>query len=357
MDPESCMPESLNKRNNPAAIAVMILVLLAATLACGFGGGSGSSNDVEATANALAQSISLTATAGAGENPDAGSQDVVGTAQANATQQAQAIQATADALSNLSEQEIEATRQAFAPILAELPKYDVDPDKGRPAWIHPPVTIDLEGYMSFDYANQYLGTVAADFVMSSEITWNTQFGTSGCGFALRNNGNEEAFDQYIVAATRGGSGRVAFILMAGGEILNTKDFYAYGIDNTFNFRNDTTNRLTVVMRGPVVQIYTNDTLISEFDVNDPPRQPFIPPAPTPPPDADTNPEAAAAYELAKDEYNQIVGQINAEFRSRQEAFRETDVEFEKGFVAMVALSESGRTQCSFNNTWLFLIED
>jgi hypothetical protein len=30
--------------------------------------------------------------------------------------------------------------------------------------------------------------------------------------------------------------------------------------------------------------------------------------------------------------------------------------FERGFVAMVVLSESGRSVCEFNNTWLWLIE-
>ena len=337
------------------SISLAAFALFLAMLACGIGGGE--TSGTQATAEALSQSIALTQTARASGENSGDTPDKVATAQANATQQALAAQATADAVANLSEADIQATRQAFSAILDDLPKYGVDPDKGRPAWIHPPVTIDIEGYLVFDYANQFLGTVAKDFVMSSDITWNTQFGTSGCGFALRNNGNEESFDQYLVLATRGGNGRVGFGLMADGEILNTKDFYAYGIDNTFNFRNDATNRLTVVMRGPDVRIYTNDTLIAEFNVNDPPRQPFIPPAPTPPPDIETNAIAAAAYETARNEYDRVVAEINAEFRAQQAAFKATDVEFEKGFVAMVALSESGTTKCSFNNTWLFLIEE
>lgn len=341
------------EQKNPGLLAV-VCTLAIASAACVLG--AAGANSAQATADALGESIERTATASAGvreTGPDAAAG--VATAQAAATGQAVAAKGTAEALANLSAAEIEGTRQAFAPILAELPKYGVDPANGRPAWVHPPVTIDLDGYKVFDYANQYIGTVASDFVMSTDITWNTQYGTSGCGLALRNNGNQDAFDQYLVVATRGGSGRVAFILMAGGEILNTKDFYAYGIDKSFNFRNGMTNRLTVVMRGPEAQIYTNDNLIATFDVNDPPQQPYIPPAPTPPSDVETNPEASAAYQAARDEYNRTVAGINSEFRSRQAAFQETDVVFEKGFVAMVALSESGRTQCTFNNTWLFLI--
>lgn len=343
------------RRIHPALLLAPFTVL-AAMLACSLSGGADTTADpVQATADALRVSIAATGTAqSAGSQP---SSDSVATAQAAATQQVIAAEGTAQAIAALGAEEIEATRQAFAPVLAELPQYGVDPDAGRPAWIHPPVTLDIEGYMAFDYANQYLGTVAADFVISTDITWNTQYGTSGCGFALRSNGNEEAFDQYLVVATRGGSGRVGFFLMAGGEVLNTKDFYAYGLDPAFDFRNDTTNRLTVVMVGPLVHIFTNGTQIAEFDVNDPPQQPYIPPAPTPPPDIENNPVAAEAYQVAKDEYNRTVAQINAEFRARQEAFQETDVEFDKGFVAMVALSESGTTHCEFDNTWLFLIED
>ncbi len=337
-------------------IAWILGALLLAAMACLGGGGQ---SDSQATAEALALKVAQTATARAGESPDQGF-DTAGnlaTAEAQATQQALNAQATAEAIAALSAEQIEATRQAFAPILAELPKYGVDPEKGRPAWIHPPVTLDIDGYLQYDYANQFLGTVVTDFVMSADITWNTQFGTSGCGFALRNNGIQEAFDQYLLIATRGGSGRVQFAIMVEGEILNNKDFFAYGLDPNFDWRNDTTNRMTVVMRGPIVTLFTNDTQIAQFNVNDPPQRPFMPPAPTPPPDIETNPDAKEAYDAAKAEYDNIVGQINAQFRASEQAFREADVEFEKGFVVLVALSESGRTICQFDNAWLFLIEE
>ena len=63
-------------------------------------------------------------------------------------------------------------------------------------------------------------------------------------------------------------------------------------------QNDTTNRLAVVGSGPTISVYTNGVQIGSFD--------------------------ASAYE--------------------------------KGFVAMVALSESGRTVCEFDNTWLWVIQ-
>jgi hypothetical protein len=52
-----------------------------------------------------------------------------------------------------------------------------------------------------------------------------------------------------------------------------------------------------------------------------------------------------------------VEQIRADFRARQKAFRNADTTFDRGFIAMVALSQSGRKGvCQFNNAWLWLIE-
>jgi hypothetical protein len=33
-----------------------------------------------------------------------------------------------------------------------------------------------------------------------------------------------------------------------------------------------------------------------------------------------------------------------------------DYRFERGFIAMVAMSESGRTICQFDNAWLWLLD-
>ncbi len=332
--------------------ALPLIALLFTSLACSLTGESGV--DKQATADALAEAIVITATARAGGAFDSGAN--VATAQAVATQSAQQLQAAQTAQAQISAEELQGTMTAFAPILSELPKYGVDPDRGRPGWIHPPVTIQAEGYLQYDYANQFIGVVAEDFVVSADVTWNTQFGSAGCGFVLRSDGNEEAFNQYIVTMTRGGSGRVIFATMANGEIVNAKDIFAFGLDPDFEWQNDTTNRLTVVGRGPIMQIYTNDTLISEFDVNDPPQPPYIPPPPPNPADPN-DPVQVAAYEAAKAEYDNIVGQINAQYQRSLAEFEATDVQFDKGFIAMVALNESGTTTCQFNNAWLWLIEE
>jgi hypothetical protein len=196
---------------------------------------------------------------------------------------------------------VAATASAVAPIETELQSYGIDPTQGRVGWIHPPITIEIEGYLQHGYDNQFIETVAADFVVAADITWNTQYGSTGCGYVVRSDGNEEAFNQYLIIATRGAEGHVGFIVQRDGEISidESEDIYANGIDPLFEWQNDTTNRIVVVGQGDLFTIYTNGTKIGEQTI---------------------------------------------------------EAGFEKGFVAFVALNESGYTTCQYDNAWLWLMD-
>ena len=122
-------------------------------------------------------------------------------------------------------------------------------------------------------------------------------GLAGCGYVLRSDGNEEAINQYMVVASRGGSGTVFFVTQTGGNFFQELNF-STDRDPQFEWQNDNTNRLTVVARGDSFTIYTNGTQIA---------------------------------------------QVN-------------DSTFTRGFVAMVALSESQQTYCEFSNTWLWSLD-
>ncbi|MCI0394191.1 MAG: hypothetical protein L0332_28405 [Chloroflexi bacterium] len=288
-----------------ASFPIFFLVGLAAvTLACGVGSGGSQA----ATVTALSQSIAATETARAlptntSEIPPTTTPTpgvAVATVAAQATEQSQAIEATEVAQATTVAGDVAATEAALAPIKAELPAYGADPNQGRLGWIHPPATIFTEGFQQYNYAGEFLSTVARDFVLAADITWNTRFGTTGCGFVIRTDGNEEAFNQYMVIATRGAQGHVGFIIMQNGEVLDDEitDFYATGIDPLFEWQNDTTNRLVVVGRGNTFSIYTNGTKLG-----------------------DVTPSVA----------------------------------FDRGFIAFVALNESGDTTCQYNNAWLWLL--
>jgi hypothetical protein len=273
------------------------LLLLGTALACSLGGDAGANQ--AATVTAIAGAVAGTAEA----NAEAAQRNEAAAATANAlaADAANAAATTGAIVAADAANAAAATAAALVPIQAELTKLGLDPNTGRLGWTHEPVTIRAEGYLQYDYANQNLLTVAEDFVMAADIRWNTRFGTSGCGYVIRSDGDEEAFNQYLIIATRGANGHVGFITQRAGEIIPAESFdiYANGLDPLFAWQNDTTNRLVVIGRGDQFLIYTNGTLI---------------------------------------------GAINAVSG------------FAKGFNAFVALNESGDTTCRFENAWLWLLE-
>lgn len=228
--------------------------------------------------------------------------DVVAAAQATATARSVGATATTIAEATADSASAAATAAAEAPFLAELATYGVDASQGRMAWIHPPVTIQASGYLSYTYANQNIATVAQDFVLASDITWNTRFGTAGCGYVLRSDGNQEGdYDQYIALVIRGGAGELFFTIQQDGEVIRNEitDININRLDPSFEWQNDTTNRFAVVARGNTFSFYSNGSYVG-----------------------DVTPSIA----------------------------------YERGFVAFVGLNESGTTTCQYNNAFLWLIE-
>ena len=290
---------------------LFLLALAGPILACGLPG----SGDADATATIAALNTSIAESNAAPttapveetvvEDEATATPDVAANVlAAQATATAQVIGATATALARTAEEtgSQAATAQAVAPFLAELPVYGVDPNVGRMAWIHPPVTLQVQGYMTYDYANVRAATVAQDFVLASDITWNTQFGTTGCGFVLRSDGDqEENYDQYIALITRASSGEMLFTIMQDGEVkqneITTRNVTR--LDPNFQWQNDTTNRFAVVARGNTFSFYTNGAYLGDI---------------TP------------------------------------------SVAFDRGFVFFVGLNESGTTTCQYDNSFLWLIE-
>lgn len=289
-------------------LALLLVVLLGATILAACGGSEVAANQA-ATGTALAGVLNGEDTAdtpndGAAADtpvPEAAPTDEnVAAVAATATARAAEVEAASAAEATVQAEASAATATAVAPILADLQTYGIDPANGQLAWIHPPLTLDIEGYRQYDYANQFLATVAQDFVLSADITWNTRFGLTGCGFVVRSDGNEEALNQYFIIATRGAQGHVVFGTQINGELEleEVTDIYANGIDPLFEWQNDKTNRIAVVARGNDFTLYSNGTQLGT-----------------------------------------LTGTAG----------------FEKGFVAFVALNESGTTTCTFNNAWLWLL--
>ena len=226
------------------------------------------------------------------EEPTEPTIDVAATEAAEALRQTAATEAAAAA-------EAQAERAAaIEPIKAEVASYGVDPNQGDLGFTHPPISIEVNDFEDAAYRNQNLFTIARDFVLAADVTWNSAYAESGCGFVVRNDGEEEDPNQYIIGLTRGAEGHLLFAEQVEGEVdLNlVTDIYANGIDPKFQWQNDTTNRIAVVGRGQEFTFYSNGTRLGT-----------------------------------------VTGRAG----------------FEEGFVAFIAVNRSGGIRCDFNNAWLW----
>jgi hypothetical protein len=331
------------------SILVQTFILLLGS-ACGFS--SEKLDSIDLTLTPMSASIIGTATARA-EN--AGSSDDLATAVVKATEQAGVVYGTQTSVAALNEPSRLATATAIAPVVAELPRYGIDPSQGYVAWLHNPVTIEVQGYQQTGYANDFKNITASDFVMAADITWNTFNSASGCGFMFRSNADTNHPSQYLVLITRVASGHLAFIGMADGKIANFRTYFPKDNDKSFSWFNNATNRLAVVARGKFVDFYTNGVLIGQIDVSQPPSA-LIPHAPV-----FNLPEGAT--EAQKEDFNnqkaQIdsgIDQLNAQLSEALRNFTTSNVVLTDGFLGFVNMSQSGSTVCTYENAWLFILE-
>ncbi len=365
----------------------------------------------EATARALETLIPATATQRATAMPNPYTQ--LQTAQAQATQVAQRAQATLAAQETLQAVQADATAQAFAPVLAELPYFGVDPNvEGHPGWIHPPLTLKAEGYHTYTYGNDYPQTVMRDGVLSARITWDTKYGSGGCGFVLRANGDEQAPSQYVVLMTR--TSQLFFTVFKDGELANLRVIFIRAKDNQFDWHNGATNQLTVVLRDDRIALYTNHVLHKTLDPNElpslyiPPLQPpsillsssislqipLLPEPPALPEDladaaqmvpyvnavtryADEVDDMLRGYvtylgDLIKQEQDEGIRIALADYRAQvmlqSRLFKESvgalqyyarnrgDLNLGPGFLSFVAAAESAYATCTFDDAWLWVLD-
>ncbi|MDD5369004.1 MAG: hypothetical protein PHQ40_07965 [Anaerolineaceae bacterium] len=324
-------------------------ILLASLQGCSiFGAGQRSTPTLSSLSAAVAQTATAAKQSGA-------STDALATAQAKATQKSLEIQITQTARSgNRSDSQL-AIATIAAPIVAEIPQYGLDTTKGRVGWVHDPLVLKITGYQQVTYGNDHMEVTAADFALTADITWDTQYGSSGCGFMFRSNGDKNKPNQYMVLATRFANGHVLFTALADGEIANIHDFYPKTEDRSFAWQNGTKNRLAVIARGRLIEIYTNGVKIGEVDTTKPPTRLPSPPKPMPPMDQ-TSSQALKDYQEQLKEYQDILKQSEAAYQTAVSNYANRQAIFDDGFLAMIAASESGRTVCTFDNAWLWLIE-
>jgi hypothetical protein len=334
----------------PKYLLPMIFLIITALL--GASCGAKQLDSISQTLTPMSASVRGTATARAGNE---GSGDKLATAFAKATEQANIIYGTQTAVAALNEPSRLATATAIAPVVAELPRYGIDPSAGYVAWLHKPVTIDLQQYMATGYANDYQSITASDFVMAADITWHTFNSVSGCGFMFRSNGDTNQPSQYVVLLTRVASGHMAFLGMSDGKIANFQSFYPKDRDKAFSWFNDATNRLAIVARGKYIDLYTNGELVGQVDVTQPPSTKIpYPPMPDLPPGATDAQVQDFNNTLAQ--ANSGIDQLNAQLSQAAKNYTTSNVVLTDGFLGFIGMSQAGTMTCKFENAWLFILQ-
>jgi hypothetical protein len=196
------------------------IVPLAAGLACNFSS-LASDTGSEATADALATSIASNAHGGCATTPQV--------AQANLSPLGRPYCPGHPETGDGPAVEPGPTEPVPAEIRGELSLYRIDPAQGQLGWVHPPLSLEVDEFHGTKFETEFPLTVARDFVLASDITWNTEYGGSGCGFVFRSDGKADAPSQYLVVASRLADGHVYFAVMSQGQLVVGKDFYANGI--------------------------------------------------------------------------------------------------------------------------------
>lgn len=333
-------------------LPLLALILFLLTLACGRGTTGLSS--IQLTLTPLSENIRATSTSRALNSSGAAS--VLGTAVAQATSRSNQIYATQTARASLSDASKLATATLIAPVLAELPFYGLNPSDGYVAWTQGPLTVDLNGPNAQGFANDFPLVTASDFALASDITWNTKNSVSGCGFMFRSNGDQNKPSQYTILMSRVANGHIAFLTLKDGEVANLQQFFPRDDDKSFNFDNGATNRLAMVARGPLVDIYTNEQLVYQLDTTKPPPNllstigiPQIPENAT-----TAQIEAITAQQNAIRELN---GQLSDQLASAKALFGSTETNYTDGLLGFIGFSKSGQTTCTFDKSWLFQIQE
>lgn len=186
----------------------------------------------------------------------------------------------------------------LAKIDAELQTVGFSTQEGHLGWIHTPVTLKVGGHLEGKPAVDYPDLQVTDFVVHSDITWESSSGLAGCGFLLRSEPDLNKGKQYQFFIMR-----QAFNPLWDIEYYQNGDFQGSVLWLTdapaLEYAAGSTNQVTVVVQKNLITGYANG----------------------------------------------------------QKLGRGVDNRLKQGVTAFLAWQESGETTCTFTNAWLWVLKD
>lgn len=193
----------------------------------------------------------------------------------------------------------EAASYVMEDVNSVLALVDLAEDSGDLAWFQmESAIITTSGYQEMIYADVDPNLVAADFVLKTDITWNSTGGLAGCGLIFRSEPHLEIGEQYQFAMMR-----------LSGLPLWDLERWNYG----------------------------------EWQVT-----------------LTERPKTSAAINEKQGATNEIIilarGNLFTAFANGKRLSRATDSRRADGLFAFYTFQESGKTTCEFANTWVWALK-
>jgi hypothetical protein len=195
----------------------------------------------------------------------------------------------------------QAAEQAIALVQKDLNKVGLALPPGRVGWMQDEeFSMEMSNYNTNYYAPVDESLKAKDFILKSDITWESTGGLVTCGFFFRSEGNFEESKQYLFSMQRL-SGlpdwRIAYLQYGRFQ----RNITGWRSASAINQDQGATNELILQVIGGEYTLYINGERIGTF------------------PD----------YSVKNDE----------------------------GYLAYSGYQESGESNCTFKNSWIWLIEE
>lgn len=207
---------------------------------------------------------------------------------------------TPDLQATASAEAAQAAAENLAAVSAELEKIGYSADSGELGWVQPePVLVSVDEYFGSLYEPFAEDLVAEDFILRTDITWESTSGLAGCGLLFRSESNFEVGSQYELELIRLSG-------LPGWDIVHNKDgefqknVTGMLTAGAINQEQGSTNSYILIAEEGKFTLYINDQRIGSY------------------------------YDYAN---NRLEGEF-----------------------AFTGWQESGETSCEYSHTWIWLLE-
>jgi len=208
--------------------------------------------------------------------------------------------ATPDLQATAATREAEMMAEQLAGIKSEIEEIGYSTDIGELGWLQvEPVDIVVEDYMVTQYDPFGDNMTAKDFILKTDVTWESTSGLAGCGLIFRSERNYKQGAQYELAFLRL-SGLPVWFLMYADDGEYVKDVTGTLTAGAIDQEQGSTNSYILVAEEGKFTLYINDLRIGSY-------------------------------------YDYANSRLEGEF-------------------AFTGWQESGDTSCEFSNTWVWLLE-